>query len=106
VFQGLCHQSPPQAVGAHHQVFLCCLAVAAERWGVIVHAVCMLSNHYRAVVTDPFGRLPEFYGWLHEFVGKALNLVGCCARCPPSPQLPSVGSFATTSPRARALTML
>ena len=56
-----------------NQVFLYCLAVAAERTGVIVHAVCAMSNHYHALVTDPFGRLPEFYGWLHEFVGKCLN---------------------------------
>jgi putative transposase len=56
-----------------NQIFLYCLGVAAARTGVIVHAVCVLSNHYHAIVTDPFGRLPEFYGWLHEFVGKALN---------------------------------
>lgn len=56
-----------------NQIFLYCLAVAAERTGVLVHAVCVLSNHYHAIVTDPLGRLPEFYGWLHEFVGKHLN---------------------------------
>ena len=57
-----------------NQVFLYCLAVAAERTGVIVHAVCVMSNHYHAVLTDPLGKLPEFYGWLHEFVGKCLNI--------------------------------
>ncbi len=56
-----------------NQIFLYCLAVAAERTGVLVHAVCVLSNHYHAIVTDPWGRLPEFYGWLHEFVGKHIN---------------------------------
>ena len=56
-----------------NQVFLYCLAVAAERTGVVVHAVCVMSNHYHALLTDPLGKLPEFYGWLHEFVGKCLN---------------------------------
>ena len=56
-----------------NQIFLYCLAVAAERTGVIVHAVCALSNHYHGIFSDPLGRLPEFYGWLHLFVGKSLN---------------------------------
>lgn len=56
-----------------NQIFLYCIAVAAERTGVLLHAVCVLSNHYHLVATDPYGRMPEFYGWLHEFVGKALN---------------------------------
>ncbi len=56
-----------------NQIFLYCLAVAAERTGVLIHAVCVLSNHYHLIATDPHGRMPEFYGWLHEFVGKALN---------------------------------
>jgi hypothetical protein len=54
-------------------VFLYCIAVAAERTGVLVHALTVMSNHYHEVVTDPFGRLPEFYGWVHEFVAKSLN---------------------------------
>jgi len=56
-----------------NQIFLYCLAVAAQRTGVLLHAVCVLSNHYHLVASDPFGRIPEFYGWLHEFVAKALN---------------------------------
>jgi REP element-mobilizing transposase RayT len=56
-----------------NQIFLYCLAVAAQRTGVLVHAVCALSNHHHTVASDPHGRLPEFYGWLHEFVAKALN---------------------------------
>lgn len=55
------------------QVFLYCLAVAAERTGMLIHAVTVMSNHYHLVATDPQGRLPEFCGWLHEFVAKALN---------------------------------
>jgi putative transposase len=55
------------------QIFLYCLAVAAARTGVLIHAVNVMSNHYHLIATDPFGRMPEFYGWVHEFVGRALN---------------------------------
>jgi putative transposase len=55
------------------QVFLYCLAVAAERTGLLVHAVIQMSNHYHMVATDVFGRIPEFLTWFHEFVAKALN---------------------------------
>ena len=34
------------------ELFGHCLALAAERHGVLVHAVTVMSNHYQAVVTD------------------------------------------------------
>jgi putative transposase len=55
------------------ETFLYCLAVAAQRTGVIIHAVTVMSNHYHLIATDPLARLPEFCAWLHEFVAKALN---------------------------------
>ena len=55
------------------QIFLYCLAAAAARTGVIVHAVCVMSNHYHILVTDPENRIADFYGWLHEYVAKAAN---------------------------------
>jgi putative transposase len=55
------------------QIFLYCLAIAAERTGVLIHAFTLMSNHYHLVATDPFGRVPEFYGWLHALVARALN---------------------------------
>ena len=55
------------------QIFAYCLAVAAERTGVEVHAVCVLSNHYHIVATDPDGRLPEFMHWLNTYVAKSMN---------------------------------
>jgi putative transposase len=54
-------------------LFLYCLAVAAERTGVLVHALTVMSNHYHQIFTDPLGRAPEFYGFIHEFVARALN---------------------------------
>ena len=56
-----------------NQVFLYCLAVAAARFGVLVHAVCVMSNHWHLIVTDPDGRLPEFVGWLDAMVARCLN---------------------------------
>jgi len=50
-----------------------CLACAANRAAVQVHAVCALSNHLHAVVSDPEGRLPEFLSYFHRCIAKAVN---------------------------------
>ena len=57
-----------------NQIFLYCLAEAARRAEVAVHAFCVLSNHYHLVVTDLHGRLPEFERYLDEFVAKCINV--------------------------------
>jgi putative transposase len=56
------------------QVFLYCLAYAAKKFGILVHAVCVMANHYHLVITDVDGKLPKFAHWLHEFVAKCLNI--------------------------------
>jgi putative transposase len=56
-----------------NQIFKFCLAVAAARTGVRVHAYCVLSNHYHIVATDPDGNLPVFMHWLNEYVAKCVN---------------------------------
>jgi len=56
-----------------NQVFLYCLAVAAERFSVRVHAFCLLSNHFHLVATDPEGRLPKFMRWLDGTIARCLN---------------------------------
>jgi putative transposase len=56
-----------------NQIILYCLGVAAQRYGVLLHALCVLSNHLHPVATDPAGRVPEFERWFHEFVAKAVN---------------------------------
>lgn len=54
-------------------VFLYVLAVAARRFGVRVHAFCVLSNHFHLVVTDIEARLPAFEQYLDSLVARALN---------------------------------
>jgi REP element-mobilizing transposase RayT len=56
-----------------NEVFLYLLAVAAERFGILVHAFCVLSNHCHLVVTDPNARLPAFQQFLDALVARALN---------------------------------
>jgi REP element-mobilizing transposase RayT len=55
------------------KLFGYCVALAAERHGIQVHAVTCMSNHYHAVVTDPHGRIPEFCRDVHSLSARALN---------------------------------
>ena len=55
------------------QIFTYCLAIAAEKYGILVHAITVLSNHSHIICSDPQGRLPEFMGDLHKLVAKCLN---------------------------------
>lgn len=50
------------------------LAAIAERYGILIHAFCVLSNHYHLVITDPAARLPEFHRDLDALVARAFNL--------------------------------
>jgi hypothetical protein len=56
-----------------NDIFLYVLAVAAERYGILVHAACVLSNHFHLIVTDPAARLPAFHQFLDALVARAVN---------------------------------
>lgn len=56
-----------------NRIFRFCLAVAAQRTGIQLHAYCALSNHYHLVLTDPGAKLPEFMHWMNENVAKSIN---------------------------------
>jgi putative transposase len=56
-----------------NQVFLYLLALAADRYGIEVHAYCVMSNRYHLVVTDADARLPAFMQYLDGLVGRAIN---------------------------------
>ncbi len=54
-------------------ILLYVLAVAAQRYHVLVHAFCVLSNHVHLVITDVDGRLPAFMQYLDSLVARAVN---------------------------------
>jgi REP element-mobilizing transposase RayT len=54
-------------------IFLYVLALAARRYGVRVHAFCVLSNHFHLVVTDSRAELPAFEQYLDGVVARAVN---------------------------------
>ncbi len=54
-------------------VFQFALALTAQRYGILLHCYCVLSNHYHCVLTDPFGKLPEFERDLGSILARALN---------------------------------
>lgn len=56
-----------------NDLLLYLLAVAARRFGVQVHAFCVLSNHLHLVLTDPHARLPAFQQFLDALVARAVN---------------------------------
>jgi REP element-mobilizing transposase RayT len=56
-----------------NQIIEYCLAVAAKQTGVLIHAVCFMSNHWHGVITDPLARLPEFLERFHRLVARAQN---------------------------------
>jgi REP element-mobilizing transposase RayT len=56
-----------------NETFLYLLAVAAKRYGVEIHAYCVLSNHYHLIVTDPDAQLPAFSQFLDALVARSIN---------------------------------
>lgn len=56
-----------------NDIFLYILAVAVRRYGMKLHAYCVLSNHFHLVVTDPLAQLPAFEQYLDSLVARAVN---------------------------------
>ena len=54
-------------------IFKFVLAVATRRYGVLIHAACVMSNHFHLVVTDPRANLPAFGQFLDGVLAKAFN---------------------------------
>ncbi len=53
------------------------LAVSVERFGILLHAYCFMSNHLHLVLTDPLGALPAFEQYLGSLLARSCNaLVG------------------------------
>ncbi len=58
---------------AVNDILLFVVAAKAERYGVLVHAFCALSNHIHLVITDVQGRLPDFMRDFGSLVARAVN---------------------------------
>jgi len=56
-----------------NEALVYCLALAQQRTGLAVHALCILSNHYHQITTDPGARLPEFTTYFNGLVARCLN---------------------------------
>jgi REP element-mobilizing transposase RayT len=56
-----------------NQLVRYCLADAARHTGVEIHALCVMSNHWHGVVTDPNARLPEFLERFHRLLARVQN---------------------------------
>jgi REP element-mobilizing transposase RayT len=54
-------------------IFQYVLALAARRYGMLVHAYCVMSNHFHLVITDPDACLPAFEQYLAALVARAVN---------------------------------
>jgi putative transposase len=58
---------------ALNQLFLYCLALGAQKYGIAVHGVSVMSNHYHLTLTDERGVLPDFMGWLNSQLAKRIK---------------------------------
>ncbi len=56
-----------------NHIVLYCLAYAAQKAGMLIHAYCVLSDHYHLVLTDVHGKLPKFMHSLNSLLAKSLN---------------------------------
>jgi REP element-mobilizing transposase RayT len=57
------------------RLYLYALAVCAHQFGVLVHAVTLMSTHEHLIVTDPRGRLPDFLHRLHRLVALGTKVL-------------------------------
>jgi REP element-mobilizing transposase RayT len=60
---------------AIRQLYLYTLALCARRFGILVHAVTLMSTHEHLVVTDPQGRYPDFLRRLHRLVSLGTKVL-------------------------------
>ncbi len=56
-----------------NQAYLYCLGYAATANSVDLHSFVCMGNHHHVTPTDREARLPEFFGWLHGTLARAIN---------------------------------
>src|SRR6185436_5501836 len=57
------------------QLVLYTLTVSARRYGLHVHALCLMSTHLHLVVTDVDGLLPRFLQFFHRLVALGTKVL-------------------------------
>jgi putative transposase len=57
------------------RLYLYCLAIASEKFGVAVHCATAMSNHHHLVVTDTRGELPNFLRELHRNIALGVKVL-------------------------------
>jgi REP element-mobilizing transposase RayT len=60
---------------AIRQLYLYTLAICARQFGILVHAVTLMSTHEHLIVTDPQGCYPEFLRRLHRLVSLGTKML-------------------------------
>jgi REP element-mobilizing transposase RayT len=56
-----------------NQIVSYIVAVKAKQYGILLHAIVVMSNHWHLVCTDPDGRSPEFTRDCHALIGRHIN---------------------------------
>jgi len=57
-----------------NQIYLYCLALAAQKYQVELHSFCAESNHEHSLSTDTLGNHPEFRQFKNSFIARAMNV--------------------------------
>ena len=50
-----------------------CIGLAAQKHGILLHCLAVLSNHYHLQATDPLGNLPDFLRDANRMLAQCLN---------------------------------
>lgn len=57
-----------------NNLFIFLLAVLSVKYGIAIHAFCLLSTHEHLVLTDMLGNLPDFLRDLHRLTALAMKV--------------------------------
>ena len=57
------------------QLFTWCFAEGSRRYGVQVHRLTLMGNHYHAVLFDKQGLLPDFLQWVHREIARGIQRI-------------------------------
>lgn len=63
----------PDADGISQAIYWYTTAVLAKKFGIVIHAVQILSTHIHEVLTDPLGNLPNFVRERNRALANALK---------------------------------